>query len=191
MNRKNLGARLGLYPTPVVVVGTYDKDNKPNLITLAWAGVCCSEPPCLQISVRKNRYSWSAITERGAFSVNVPSKKYVTETDYIGIASGRDANKFEVTGLTPIKGELVDAPLVKEFPVSMECLLKHSLEVGSHDLFVGEIVACWIDEEAPKEGTKVRAEKIDPLLYMPGGEYFGIGELIAGGYTLGKKLIKK
>ncbi|GHS88462.1 flavodoxin [Synergistales bacterium] len=191
MNRKNLGARLGLYPTPVVVVGTYDKDDKPNLITLAWAGICCSEPPCLQISVRKERHSWSAITERGAFSVNVPSKKYVVETDYIGIASGRSADKFAATGLTPVKGELVDAPLVAEFPVSMECKLKHSIEVGSHDLFVGEIVACWIDEDAPKEGTKVRAEKIDPLLYMPGGEYFGIGEFIAGGYTLGKKLIEK
>jgi flavin reductase (DIM6/NTAB) family NADH-FMN oxidoreductase RutF len=189
--KKNIGPRLGFYPTPVVLVGTYDRNGKPNLITLAWAGVCCSEPPSVQISVRKERYSHTAIMERKAFSVNVPSKKYLTEADYAGIASGKNADKFEVTGLTPLKGEVVDAPLVAEFPVSMECRMTHVLELGSHDLFVGQIAACWVEEEALREGGKVHAGKIDPPIYMPGGEYFALGEFLSAGYTPGRKLIKK
>ncbi|MDR1648701.1 MAG: flavin reductase family protein, partial [Synergistaceae bacterium] len=166
--------------------------GKPNLITLAWAGVCCSEPPSVQVSLRKDRYSHSAIMERKAFSVNVPSKKYLTEADYAGIVSGRNVNKFETAGLTPLKGEAVDAPLVAEFPVSMECKMTHVLELGSHDLFVGQIMACWIEEEALREGSnKVNADRIDPLIYMPGGEYFGLGEFLSPGYTAGRKLIKK
>jgi flavin reductase (DIM6/NTAB) family NADH-FMN oxidoreductase RutF len=188
--KKNAGARLGLYPTPVVLVGTYDGAGKPNLITLAWAGVCCSEPPSVQVSLRKDRYSHAAIMERKVFSVNVPSKKYLAEADYSGIVSGRNVNKFETAGLTPLQGEAVDAPLVAEFPVSMECRMTHVLELGSHDLFVGQIVACWIEEEALREGGKVDAGKIDPLAYMPGGDYFGLGEFLSAGYTVGRKLIK-
>jgi flavin reductase (DIM6/NTAB) family NADH-FMN oxidoreductase RutF len=189
--RKNIGARLGFYPTPVVLVGTYDEAGKPNLITLAWAGVCCSEPPSVQVSLRKERYSHAAVMERRAFTVNVPSKKYLTEADYSGIVSGRNANKFEAAGLTPLKGETVDAPLVAEFPVSMECKVTHVLELGSHDLFVGQITACWVEEEALRDGGKVHAGKIDPLIYMPGGEYFGLGEFLSAGYTVGRQLIKK
>jgi flavin reductase (DIM6/NTAB) family NADH-FMN oxidoreductase RutF len=189
--KKNIGPRLGLYPTPVVLAGTYDEAGKPNLITLAWAGVCCSEPPSVQVSLRKDRHSHAAIMARRAFSVNVPSKKYLTEADYAGIVSGRNVNKFEATGLTPLKGEAVDAPLVAEFPVSMECRMTHVLELGSHDLFVGQIMACWIEEEALREGGKVNAGKIDPLTYMPGGEYFGLGEFLSPGYTAGRALIKK
>jgi flavin reductase (DIM6/NTAB) family NADH-FMN oxidoreductase RutF len=129
--------------------------------------------------------------ERKVFSVNVPSQKYLAEADYSGIVSGRNVNKFETAGLTPLKGEVVDAPLVAEFPVSMECRMTHVLELGSHDLFVGQIVACWIEEEALREGGKVHAGKIDPLTYMPGGEYFGLGGFLSAGYTVGRKLIKK
>jgi flavin reductase (DIM6/NTAB) family NADH-FMN oxidoreductase RutF len=190
--KKNMGPRLGLYPTPVVLVGTYDGAGKPNLITLAWAGVCCSEPPSVQVSLRKERYSHTAIMERKVFSVNIPSKKYLTETDYAGLASGRNANKFETAGLTPLKGEVVDAPLVAEFPVSMECKMTHVLELGSHDLFVGQIVACWLDEEILDGDGKADSAKIDPLAFMPGvpgGKYFGLGDFLSPGYTVGRKLL--
>ncbi|MDR3265911.1 MAG: flavin reductase family protein [Synergistaceae bacterium] len=188
--KKNLGPKLGIYPTPVVVVGTFDGTGKPNLVTLAWTGICCSEPPMVQISVRKSRHTHAAIVERKVFSVNIPSMKYVVETDYCGIVSGKDVNKFEVAKLTPVRGELTDAPLILEFPVSMECRLVHTLELGSHDMFVGEIVATWVEADIASE-TKVDAQKIDPLAFMLNGEYRGLSDLLVPGFTTGKKLIGK
>jgi flavin reductase (DIM6/NTAB) family NADH-FMN oxidoreductase RutF len=188
--KKNIGAALGIYPTPIVVVGTYDKNDKPNIATLAWAGICCSEPPSVQISIRKSRHTHGAIVERKVFSVNVPSTKYLAETDYVGIVSGKNVDKFQVAKLTPLRGESLDVPLVAEFPVSMECRLTHTVELGSHDLFVGEIVACWITEEALQDG-KVDPKKIDPLAFAPGGGgYFGLSDLLGSGFSVGKKLMK-
>jgi flavin reductase (DIM6/NTAB) family NADH-FMN oxidoreductase RutF len=189
--KKNIGPKLGIYPTPVVVVGSYDKNDKPNLVTLAWAGICCSEPPSVQVSIRKSRHTHPAIVERKAFSVNVPSAKYVLETDYVGIVSGKDSHKFEVAKLTPVRGELVDAPMVLEFPISMECKLTHTLELGSHDLFVGEIVACWVAEEVLLDSGKLDLKKIDPIAFAPGGEYFRVGEFLSTSHGAGKKLLEK
>jgi flavin reductase (DIM6/NTAB) family NADH-FMN oxidoreductase RutF len=188
--KKNIGAELGIYPTPVVVVGTYDKSDKPNIATLAWTGVCCSEPPSVQISIRKSRHTHAAILERKVFSVNIPSAKYAAETDYVGIVSGKDVDKFKVAKLTPVRGEFLDVPLVAEFPVSMECRLTHTLELGSHDLFVGEIVSCWIAEEALQNG-KPDSKKIDPLAFTLDGGYFGLSDLLAHGFSAGKKLMEK
>jgi flavin reductase (DIM6/NTAB) family NADH-FMN oxidoreductase RutF len=188
--KKNLGPRLGLYPTPIVVVGTYDENGKPNLVTLAWAGVCNSEPPSVQISIRKSRYSHAAIVARKAFSVNVPSARHVRETDYAGIVSGREHDKFKAANLTPVKGEVLDVPLVKEFPVSMECALTHTLELDSHDLFVGRIEACWIEEDA-LDGKDVNAKKLDPMAFMLGGEYYALGTLAAPAFGIGETLIVK
>ena len=189
--KKNIGPKLGIYPTPVVVVGTYDKNDRPNLATLAWAGVCCSEPPSVQISLRKSRYTYTSIMERKVFSVNVPSKKHVLETDYAGLASGRDADKFEAAELTPVRGENLDVPLVLEFPISMECRLTYTLEIGSHDLFVGEIVSCWVESDLMSETGKLDAQKLDPLTFMINGDYFGIGEFLALSHNVGKKLMQK
>ena len=189
--KKNIGAELGIYPTPVVVVGTYDENDKPNLITLAWAGVCCSEPPSVQVSIRKSRHTHAAITARKVFSVNVPSAKYVIETDYAGIASGRNADKFEVTKLTPVRGGVIDAPLVLEFPISMECRLTHTLPLGSHDMFVGEIVACWVDEAVLGENGKPDPKKVDPLAFTVDGSYFGLADFIAASHSSGKKLLDR
>ena len=189
--KKNIGAKLGVYPTPVVVVGTYDSNNKPNLATLAWAGICCSEPPQVQISVRKSRHTHAAIVQRKAFSVNIPSKKYLQETDYVGLVSGKDVDKFEVTGLTPVRGEILDVPLVLEFPISMECRLVHTLELGSHDMFVGEIVSCWVESDALHDTGRLDPKKIDPLTFMPSGEYYGIADFLAPSHSTGKKLASK
>ena len=189
--KKNIGACLGIYPTPVVVVGTYDGAGKPNIATLAWAGVCCSEPPSVQISIRKSRHTHAAIVEREVFSVNVPSAKHIVETDYAGIVSGRDFDKFTAAGLTPVRGEVLDVPLVEEFPISMECRLTHTLELGSHDLFVGKIVACWADSEVLLEAGKIDCAKLDPLTFMLNGKYFGIGECLAASHSTGRRLIGK
>jgi len=187
-NKKNIGAKLGLYPTPVVVAGTYDENDKPNLATLAWAGICCSDPPCVQISLRKARHSYAAITSRKVFSVNIPSAKYFVETDYAGIASGKNADKFDVTKLTPVRGEKVNAPMVLEFPVSMECRLIHTLELGVHDMFIGEILACWVDEAVLDENGVPDIQKIDPFVFAVGMKYYGLGGFIANSHSVGKKL---
>jgi flavin reductase (DIM6/NTAB) family NADH-FMN oxidoreductase RutF len=187
-NKKNIGPALELCPTPVVVVGTYDGDGRPNIATLAWVGVCCSEPPSIQISLRKSRHTHGAITARGAFSVNIPPARYVAETDYVGLASGRDADKFKVAGLTPVRGETLDVPMVLEFPISMECRLTHTLELGSHDLFVGEVVACWVDEAVLNEKGKADPKKVNPLTFTTSG-YFGLGEFIAASHNVGRKLL--
>jgi flavin reductase (DIM6/NTAB) family NADH-FMN oxidoreductase RutF len=191
--KRNIGAALGIYPTPVVVVGTYDKDNKPNIATLAWAGICCSEPPSVQVSIRKSRHTHGAIAERKVFSVNIPSAQYVAETDYVGIVSGKDVDKFQAAKLTPLRGESLDVPLVAEFPISMECRLTHTLELGSHDLFVGEIVSCWVAEEALQGSGKgkINPKKIEPLVFAPGGGYFGLSDLLADSFSVGKKLMEK
>ncbi|MDR1622542.1 MAG: flavin reductase family protein [Synergistaceae bacterium] len=189
--KKNIGAKLGIYPTPIVVVGTYDKNDKPNIATLAWTGICCSEPPSVQVSVRKSRHTHAAIVERKVFSVNIPSARYLVETDYVGIVSGKNVDKFQAAKLTPVRGESLDVPLVAEFPISMECRLTHTLELGSHDLFVGEIVSCWVIEEALQEGGKLNPKKIDPLAFMPSGEYFGVSNFLDNSFSVGKKLMGK
>ena len=189
--KKNIGAELGICPTPVVVAGTYDENGKPNMATLAWVGVCCSDPPCVQVSIRKNRCTYAAIVARKAFSVNVPSARHIVETDYAGVASGRDSDKFAVTKLTPVSCSIIDAPMIMEFPISMECRLTHTLSLGTHDLFVGEILACWVDEAVLGGNGKPDPQKIDPPVFTTDGRYFGLGGFIAASHNVGKKLLGK
>ena len=138
--KKSLGPRTLAFPTPVWVVGVYDKNGKPNAMTAAWAGVCCSKPPCVAVSLRKATYSYGCIVFRRAFTINVPSEAHVREADYLGMTSGREVNKFAQARLTPVNSTLVDAPYVREFPLILECKLLHALEIGLHTLFVGEIL---------------------------------------------------
>lgn len=107
--KQSLGARTLLFPTPVLLVGTYDEAGVPNLMNAAWGGICCSQPPCISVSLRKATYSYGAIMERKAFTIGIPSEDYLKQADYVGISSGRSVRKFEVAGLTPVRSELVDA----------------------------------------------------------------------------------
>ena len=136
MMKKSLGPKTLLYPIPVWVVGTYDQEEKPNVMTIAWGGICCSKPPCVAISLRKATYSYGNILERKAFTVNIPSEAHAIEADYIGLVSGRNEDKFTATGLTPVKSEIVDAPYLKEFSLILECKVIHVLEIGLHTQFV-------------------------------------------------------
>ena len=189
--KKNIGPELGICPSPVVLVGTYDENDKPNLITLAWVGICCSDPPAVQVSVRQNRHTHAAIVARKAFSVNVPSVKYVIETDYVGLTSGKRTDKFGATKLTPERCQTIDAPMAAEFPVSMECRLIHTLSLGSHDMFVGEIAACWVDDSLLGVNGKPDHRKVDPLVFTMDGRYFGLGDFIATAHDVGRKLRDK
>lgn len=186
--RKSLGPKTLLYPTPVSVVGTYDKEGKPNVMTAAWVGICCSKPPCLAVSLRKATYTHGNIVERKAFTINIASEKYLKEVDYFGIASGRDVNKFSAAKLTPVKSKHVDAPYVKEFPLVLECRLRHTIEIGLHTQFIGEIIdvnadETIIDNELPD------MKKVKPILYAPEvRKYYGVGSYLGDAHSLGKEL---
>ena len=189
--KKSLGPKPIVYPTPVFVIGTYDKVGVPNVMTAVWAGICCSQPPCVSVSLRKETYTYGNIVDRESFSVNIPSEQYAKEADYFGLISGRKENKFSTTGLTPVRSELVDAPYIEEFPLVLECKLLNTLEVGSHSIFVGEIIDVKVDEAASGEKYKADIRKIRPMMYSPESKtYFGVGNFIGQAFSMGKEYLK-
>ena len=184
MDKKtSLGAEISLM-TPVWVIGSYDKDGKPNMMTAAWVGICCSKPPCVTVSLRKATYTYHNIMERKAFTVNIPSKNYIKEADYFGTVSGKEVDKLAATGLTPIKGDHVDAPYIKEFPVSVECKLVNTLELGLHTMFIGEIM----DVKADKTMGDNK-EALNMLIFDPKQRnYYGLGENLGKAFSIGKEI---
>jgi flavin reductase (DIM6/NTAB) family NADH-FMN oxidoreductase RutF len=189
--KKSLGAKTLLFPTPVLMVGTYDSDGKPNLMNAAWGGICCSQPPCVAVSLRKATYSWAGIAERKAFTVGIACEARMVEADYVGITSGRDVDKFAVTGLTPVRSELVDAPYAAEFPVVLECRLLHTVEIGLHTQFIGEIIDVKADLGVLGEDGLPDILKIKPLIYDTGHKgYHGIGPLLGKAFSVGKGKVK-
>ncbi len=187
--KKSLGAKPLAFPTPVWIVGTYDKEGKPNVMTIAWGGICCSKPPCINISLRKATYSYDNIIDKKAFTINIPSEKFVKKVDYFGIATGRNTDKFAATGLTPVKSDLVDAPYVKEFPLVIECKMIHNVEVGLHILFVGEIMDVKADESILNENGVPGIERVLPILFAPEiRTYHGIGKALGKAFSIGKEI---
>ena len=178
---KNL-TRLPLsVPTVMVTVQTEDKD--PNIITIAWTGILCSNPPTVYIGVQPIRYSHSMLKESMEYVINIPSEKLAKITDYCGIVSGKEINKFEKTGLTPIPATFVKAPLIKECVVNLECKVKTILSLGSHDVFIAEVVAVHYDEETLKENGSPDIDKIKPYNFFL-GEYHSMGDKLGSmGYS--------
>ncbi len=186
--KKSIGAKTVVYPTPVFVVGTYDLEDKPNVMTAAWGGICCSVPPCVNISLREATYTYGNIFEKKAFTISIPSEKHVKEADYFGMASGKDVDKFAATGLTPVKSELVDAPYVGEFPFVLECELRQTIEIGLHTQFIGEVKDIKVDEELLKDDESI-INGLMPLIYSPDNmSYYGLGEYIAKAFSIGRKI---
>jgi flavin reductase (DIM6/NTAB) family NADH-FMN oxidoreductase RutF len=187
--KTSVGAKTLLYPTPVLIVGTYGKDGKANAMTCAWGGLCCSTPPCVAVSLRSATYSHGNIVERQAFTVSIPSEKQAKEADYFGIASGRDVDKFAVTGLTPVRSTLVDAPYVGEFSLVLECKLLHTIEIGLHTQFIGEILDVKAETAVLDAEGRPDIEKIRPLVFVPGSRaYHGIGKFRGRAFALGREL---
>ena len=187
--KKSIGARTLVYPTPVFIVGTYDKSGQPNVMTAAWAGICCSKPPCVTVSLRRARYSYESIMQRKAFTVSMPSEEYVREADYFGIASGRNKDKFAVTGLTPVKSDLVDAPYVKEFPFVLECNLLKTVDIGVHTQFIGEIADIKAEENLLGDKGVPDIEKAKPIMFAPEIQaYYGVGNFLGNAFSIGKKM---
>ncbi len=176
-------------PTPLWCVGTYDKNGNPNMMAAAWGTICCSKPPCVTVSVQKIRYTYNSLLERKAYTVNIPSARYVKEADYFGIASGKDVDKFAKTGLTPVKSELVDAPYVKEFPLILECKVIHVYDIGLHTLFIGEIIDVKADEAVLGDDGRIDSQKVQAVTYSPGSRtYYGIGEYVGDAHKISKEI---
>jgi len=175
-----------LYPLPVVMVSCAGKDGEKNIITIAWTGTICSDPAMVSISVRPERHSYHMIKETGEFVINLTTKDLCYATDYCGVKSGRDLDKFEALGLTPMDCEYVKAPMIGECPVSIECKVEQIIPLGSHDMFVAKILAVHADKRYMDENNRFCLEKADPIVYSH-GEYFTMGEKIGKfGYSIKK-----
>jgi flavin reductase (DIM6/NTAB) family NADH-FMN oxidoreductase RutF len=186
--KKSFGAETLIVPTPVWCVGSYDKKGRPNVMTIAWGGICCSKPPCVTISLRKATYTYGNIMENKAYTLSVPSDRYVREADYFGMASGRDVDKFKETGLTPVASEKVDAPYVAEFPMALECKVIHHYEIGLHTQFIGEILDVKIEEGVLDKRGDPDIKKILPLIFgLKPPKYFSIGEFAGKAFQIGRK----
>jgi flavin reductase (DIM6/NTAB) family NADH-FMN oxidoreductase RutF len=170
-----------LYPAPVVVVSC-GVGGRANLITLAWAANVCAEPPQLAIAVRPTRHSHGLIAEAGEFVVNLPAAGHVGAVDFCGVFSGRDVDKWAETGLTPVPSAKVRPPRIGEFPVNLECALRHTLPLGSHDLFVGEVVAVHVARAVAGKDGRVDPDRLASVVYGHGRAYYGLGEKLGEAY---------
>ena len=176
-----------LYPLPVVMVSMADKNGKTNIITIAWAGTVCTNPPMVSISVRPERYSYPILKETGEFVINLTTKELAFATDYCGVKSGRDVDKFKEMKLTPVKAKEVKAPLIQESPVNLECRVREILPLGSHHMFLADVAAVHADEKYMDEKHKFHLEKAEPIVYSHGA-YLACGEQIGTfGYSVKKK----
>ena len=176
-----------LYPVPAVMVRCQREGGKPNIISVAWAGTICSDPAMLSISVRKNRYSYDIIQETKEFVVNLTTKQLCRATDYCGVRSGRDVDKFKEMKLTKEKADFVKVPMIAESPVSIECKVRQVLELGSHHMFLADVLAVHADPQYMDEKKKFHLNDAKPLVYSH-GEYLGIGKKLGTfGYSVKKK----
>ncbi len=182
--KKSINKKTLLYTHPVFVIGSYDKDDKPNIMAVSWGGICCSSPPCIGISLRKATYTYGNIVKHGAFTVNIPTQSQKYEADFSGVYSGKDVNKFEALGLTPVDGGDVHAPYVKEFPVNLICKVIQVVPIGLHTQFVGEIKEVLADEEYLADNGYPDIEILKPFIYDSGSRsYYGIGEKLMEAFT--------
>ena len=180
-----------VYPLPAVLVSVADKNGKDNLITVAWVGTVCTNPPMVSISVRPERYSYQMLRESGEFVINLTTEALAFATDYCGVRSGRDVDKFQVTGLTREKADFVKAPMVAESPVSIECRVKEVLELGSHHMFLADVLGVHAEEAYIDEKNKFQLNQAKPLVYSH-GEYLGVGKKLGTfGYSIRKKKKKR
>lgn len=176
-----------LYPVPAVMVSTKGTDGKFNILTIAWAGTVNSDPPMVSISVRKNRYSYKALEETGEFVVNLTTKELVRATDFCGVRSGADIDKFKECKLTPLKSSKISAPGIAESPVNIECKVISKTDLGSHTMFVAEVVNVTVDDEYMDEKGKFDLAKAELIAYSH-GEYYSLGEKLGTfGYSVKKK----
>ena len=175
-----------LYPIPAVMVSCGNMEH-PNIITIAWAGTICSSPAMVSISVRKERFSYELIKENMAFTINLVTKELVKKADYCGVKSGRDTDKFKEMKLTPVQGTKIAVPSIGESPVNIECIVKQIIPLGSHDMFLAEVVGVTADSKLMDEKGRFHLNQSGLIVYSH-GEYYALGELLGKfGYSVKKK----
>ena len=180
-----------LYPVPPVMVSCGREGETPNIITVAWAGTICSDPAMLSISVRKSRYSHSILKDTGEFVINLTSKKLAYAADWCGVRSGRDYDKIKEMKLTPLRSQKIAAPGIEESPVNIECKVKQVVELGTHDMFIAEVVSVSVDDKLLDEKGRLDLGKAKLVAYSH-GEYFMLGEKLGKfGYSVAKKTTEK
>ena len=176
-----------LYPVPAVMVSCQRPGEKPNIITIAWAGTVCTNPPMVSISVRPERYSYSILRDTKEFVLNLTTRELAKATDYCGVRSGRDVDKYREMHLTPLQSQQIQAPGIAESPVNIECKVKQILELGSHHLFLAEVLGVTVDETYLDEKGTFRLNQADLVAYCH-GQYRTVGESIGSfGYSVRKK----
>ena len=175
-----------IYPIPAVMVSVTDGKGQDDIITVAWTGTICTNPPMAYISVRPERFSYHMIKETGEFVINLTTEELAAATDYCGVRSGRDVDKFEKMHLTPEKADKVKAPMIQESPVNIECKVVKKEELGSHHMFLAEVVAVHVDEQYLDEKNRFALEKTELISYVH-GEYYSLGKLLGNfGYSIRK-----
>ncbi|RRD93153.1 flavin reductase family protein [Clostridiales bacterium COT073_COT-073] len=187
MNRQNWKPGNMLYPVPAVMVGCSRLNEKPNIITIAWAGTICSSPPMLSISIRPERYSYDIIKDTGEFTVNLVTPELTKAADFCGVRSGRQVDKFELMNLTPTHSQFIQAPGIAESPVILECKVKQIIRLGSHDLFMAEVVNVSVKASQIDEQGKFHLNQMGLVAYSH-GQYFSLGKKLGKfGYSVQKK----
>jgi flavin reductase (DIM6/NTAB) family NADH-FMN oxidoreductase RutF len=175
MPKKSIEPTTLLVPLPAALITCGDIDNNPNIITIAWCGIVCSAPPMLSISVREHRFSFDLINQSEEFVVNVTTGRMVEAVDFCGNHSGEKYDKFAETDLTPEAADFVRAPLIRESPINLECMVKQTIKLGSHYMFIAEIVAAHIDEEVLDSQGRLDIKKLDPLVYCTNARQYWSG----------------
>lgn len=187
MGKQNWKPGNMLNPVPAVMVSVADKKGNNNIITVAWAGTICTNPPILSISVRPERHSYNMLKETGEFVVNLTTEELAFACDYCGVTSGRDVNKYEKLNLTPLKMQNVNAPGIAESPVNIECKVREIKELGSHHMFIADVVGVTVDDKYMDEKNKFNINETGLVMYSH-GEYFAMGEKLGKfGYSIQKK----
>jgi flavin reductase (DIM6/NTAB) family NADH-FMN oxidoreductase RutF len=185
MKKTSLGPRPYMTTMPAVLVGA-NVAGKPNYMAVAWTGVACMDPPMIAVAINKIRHTGKGIQENKTFSVNIPSAKNSVELDYCGIVSGSKVDKSTV--FDSFYGKAKTAPMIDEFPVNIECVLRNTLELGSHSLYVGEIVDVHVSDDCMTEGMP-DVNKIDPIVFA-GQNYCHLGEVVSKAFSVGKEYHK-
>lgn len=176
-----------VYPVPAVMVSLQDLQGRKNIITVAWTGTVCSSPAMTYISVRKERYSHHMLKESGVFVINLSTEDLTRAVDYCGVRSGRDIDKFKEMRLTAIPATKIAAPMIEESPVNIECRVTQVLELGSHDMFLAEVVAVNVDDQYIDDKGKFHLTQAHPMVYSHGA-YYGLGKTLGTfGYSVRKK----
>ncbi|MBF0441889.1 MAG: flavin reductase family protein [Oligoflexales bacterium] len=188
----SIGPKPIIHPHPVLIVGSYNPDGRANLMTASWGGICCSEPPCIAISLREATQTYHNIMKHQAFTISIPSEAQIQIADYLGIASGRDVDKFTEAGLTAVRSEKVNAPYAEEFSYAMECRLLSHAKLGLHTQFIGEILDIKADERILSEKRLPDIEKTQAGLFGSFGTnyYYGVGKKLGKAFSIGRALQK-